>query len=264
MTTTKTAVVAVMTIALSIPLSAQWRRVVFSGKGQSVDEPAAHPLSYFTAKPFLRDDGEEFCVLCTPSGKAESAQRYMIRPMVNSVGVLAGFRIIDILYRANARGNVNATNAKWKSILVQVGPDRYKEIFHLQAFYTTASLGPTRIVRSGNEPVLATMDFDGGNGGGCWDGYWWFDSEGAHPLDFSPLEAAIRRRLSARRVSGATVQISCGRLNLGAQEVKSRIQESHAQCRSCDSIGELTARFRLDGALVRPVAIDFQPVKTLP
>jgi hypothetical protein len=264
MRTAKTAVVTVMTIALSIPLSAQWRRVVFSGKGQFVDEPAAHPLSYFTAKPFLRDDGAEFCVSCTPSGKAESARRYVIRPLVKPVGVLAGFRIVDIFYHANTRGTASATGTKWKSILVQVGPDRYKEIFHLQAFYTAASLGPTRILRSGNESVLATMDFDGGSGGGCWDGYWWFDNEGPHPLDFSALEASIRERLSAEHANAAKVQILCGALNLESQEVKSTIQESHAPCRSCGIIGEVMARFRLDGALVVPVAIDFHPVKTLP
>src|SRR6185437_16652068 len=96
MRTAQTAVVALMTIALSIPLSAQWRRMVFSAKGQFMDEPTAHPLSYFTANTFARDDGNEFCVSCTPPGKIQSAQKYTIQPTVKPVGALAGFRILDI------------------------------------------------------------------------------------------------------------------------------------------------------------------------
>jgi hypothetical protein len=264
MRTAKTAVLAVMTFALSIPLNAQWRRAVFSGKGEFVDEPAAHPLSYFTSNPFARDDGNEFCVSCASSDKAQSAHKYTIQPIVKPVGALAGFRILDIFYRANPQGSASASAAKWKSILVQVGPDRYKEIFHLQAFYTTASLKPTQILRSGNESVLATMDFDGGNGGGCWQGYWWFDSKGPHSLNFSPLEAAINERLSTAHENAARVQISCGALNLESQEVRSNIQKSHARCHACDIIGDLTARFRLDGASVLPVAIDLHPLKPFP
>src|SRR5207249_10579041 len=53
---------------------AQWQRTVFSGKGQFTDVPTPHPLSYFTADPFLRDDGGDFCEVCTPPDK----ERYVI------------------------------------------------------------------------------------------------------------------------------------------------------------------------------------------
>jgi hypothetical protein len=262
MTTTQTVVFALLTVAVSFPLSAQWKRAVFSGKGEFEDVPEAHALSYFTTNPFLRDDGAEFCTACTPSGKAESTRKYTVRSIVKPVGVLAGFRIINVLYYVNARADASATDAKWKSILVQV--DRYKEIFHLQAFYTTASIGPARIIQSGKESVLATMDLDGGNGGGCWEGYWWFANNGPNSLDFSPLEAAIRERLSALHEGDATFQISRSNLNLSSQYVKSGIQKSHPQCHACDGIGELTAHFRLDGALVQPATIEFQPGNTIP
>ena len=259
MIATRTAAVALVAFAAAVPASAQWRRVVLSGKGESVDVPAPHALSYFTANPFLRDDGNEFCEICTPSGKAASSQKYTIRSMVKPVGVLAGYTVVDVLYYPSplALANASVTAAKWKSILVQTGTDRYREIFHLQAFYTTASVEPSRIIQSGNEPVLVTMDLDGGNGGGCWEGYWWFDSTGPHPLDFSRLEAAIRERLSAAHQEDARVQISCANLNLKSQQVNSGVQKSHAQCRACDWVGKLTARFRLDG--VQPVAVEFYP-----
>ena len=49
--------------ALSLPANSQWRRLVFSGKGGFDDVPQEHPLSYFTANPFLRDDGDDLCGL---------------------------------------------------------------------------------------------------------------------------------------------------------------------------------------------------------
>ena len=179
--------------------------------------------------------------------------------MVKPVGVLAGYRVVDVLYYPSPLASASVTGAKWKSILVQTGTDRYMEIFHLQAFYTTASMEPSRILQSGNEPVLVTMDLDGGNGGGCWEGYWWFDSTGPHPLDSFRLETAIRERLSVAHQEDARFQISCSNLNLNTQQVNSGVQKSQAQCRACDRVGKLTARFRLDGALVQPVAVEFYP-----
>jgi hypothetical protein len=184
--------------ALSLPATGQWQRLVFSGKGGSDvrDVPVEHPLSYFTANPFLRDDGDDLCVLCTPEGKAKSAQHYSIRTEVRTVGTLAGYRIVDVFYYVGSREmNADLTDVKWKSILVQVGPDRFREIFHLSAFYTTVSIAPSRIIQSGTERILATTDGDGGNGGGCWEGYWWFDKAGPHSLNFAGLSIAIEERV---------------------------------------------------------------------
>jgi len=112
MIATRTAVVALLTFAAAVPATAQWQRVVLSGKGKSVDVPAPHALSYFTANPFLRDDANEFCELCTPSGKAASSQKYTIRSMVRPVGVLAGYRVVDVLYYPSPRANASVTGAK--------------------------------------------------------------------------------------------------------------------------------------------------------
>ena len=161
-----------LTVALCLPASGQWNRIVFSGKGESTDIPASHSLRYFTANPVLRDDGNDFCVLCTPEGRARSAEQYSIRPIVHPVGVLAGYRIVDVLYEIGKRGDSGQPQVGWKSILVRVGHDRFKEIFHLQASGGPPPLKPSSIVTSGNERVLSSMDFDGGVGGGCWEGYW--------------------------------------------------------------------------------------------
>ncbi len=205
-----------------------WERVVLSGKGESRDLPAPHPLSYFTENPLLRDDGFEFC-------RAFTSSEYSIRSEVKPVGELAGYLIVDVLYSVNTRG------VTWKSILVQTGADNYREIFHLQAFYTTFTLKRSRIVQSGNESVLVTMDKDGGNGGGCWEGYWWFDGSGPHAVDFSRLRAAITERLPR----DTSINMSCANLDLGSQQVQS---------------AGLTARFRLNGPVAEPASVIYHPL----
>jgi len=242
-------------LLLAIPATAQWSRVAFSGKGESVDVPQPHSLSYFTANPFLRDDGGDLCVDCSPQGRAKSALEYSIQPLVRPVGVLAGYRVLDVLYSVGKRNDPSRNEVTWKSILVQVGPDRYKEIFHLQASGGPPSLKPSSIINSGNERVLATMDSDGGNGGGCWEGYWWFDRAGPHPLDFTRVESAMQQRIPKQTLFFG----SCSDLDLKSQLIQSGVQKAHAECHACDWVGEVTGRFRLAGAVAEPIAIDFKP-----
>jgi hypothetical protein len=245
--------------ALSLPATGQWQRLVFGGKGGFEDVPSEHPLSYFIAKPFLRDDSDDLCLRCKPNDKSQSAEHYSIRTKVAPVGVLAGYRIFDVLYYVGSSEiNRKLTDVKWKSILVQVGQNRFKEIFHLSTFYTTVSIQPSNIVQSGNEQVLTTMDGDGGNGGGCWEAYWWFDQAGPHRLDFAALSKAIGEHIP----KNTSYQMSCSFLNLETQQVNTGVQRIPAKCHACDWIGEVTARFRLDGAIARPLEIQFKPSET--
>ena len=246
-----------LAIALLVPALGQWQRVVMSGKGQSRDVPAPHPLRYFTDNPFLRDDADDLCTACTPENKARSADQYSIQSTTKPVGVLAGFHIVDVLYQVSPRNGstwIGPGQVNWKFILIQVGPDRYREIFHLQAFYFTASLTPSRIIQSGGERVLATMDPVGGNGGECWEGYWWFDHAGPHALDFSRVETAIKNA-----VPGDTrFRMSCSNLDLASERISSGVQKSQFSCMACDFVGEVTARFRLRGPIAEPVAVNFK------
>src|SRR5579872_5189922 len=143
----------------------QWMRLSFSGKGRSTDRAAPHRLDYFTRDPFLRDDGHDFCLTCTPSDR----EKIRIETEVHPVGTLSGFPVVEIFYRFRAnndranndQANSDQTNnnakpgpVKWKSILIrtgadQTGADQYVEIYHLQAYYTTVSLKPAWIMQSG-------------------------------------------------------------------------------------------------------------------
>ncbi len=245
----KILLIALLALASALPAGAQWQRVVLSGKGEKEDTAAAHSLKYFTANPALRDDGQDL-------GRPHE---YSFRTVTKPVGELAGYRILDVLCYVRGRGTAlqfaSGDQVKWKFILVRTGPDRYREIFHLQALYTTVSLTPSRIVHSGGERVLATMDSDGGNGGGCWEDYWWFDKDGPHALDFSRVRAAIKTRTPENTVTPT----ACANLDLAAQRITTWVQKANPSCHACDFLGELTAEFRLDGPIALPSKIDYKP-----
>lgn len=174
--------------------------------------------------------------------------------MVETVGVLAGYRILDVLYLMTSPVNPDRAQAGWKSIL-QVGPDRYREIFHLQASGGPPPLQSSHIIQSVGERVLSAMDSDGGVGGGCWERYWWFDRSGPHDLDFSRLEAAMSERIP----KGSRLGIfTCSQLDLKSGRAHTAVQKVNAECHACDFVGEVTARFRLNGAIVEPIAVTFK------
>jgi hypothetical protein len=112
------------------PADSQFQRQVFSEKGGSIDTPEPHPLGFFVEEPFLRDDADELCSDCSLTGKANTADRFAIRPAVRQIGELAAFRIVEVLYCVAPKGS-SLEHVKWKSILVQRAPDQYAEIFHL-------------------------------------------------------------------------------------------------------------------------------------
>ena len=243
-----------LVLLLPSPSPGQWQRILYSGKGGSRDTQSAHPLAYFTANPFLRDDGADFCDDCrTAKSKAESAKNYTPSTEIHDVGTLSGFRVVDILYQFVDHRRPELGKMGWKSILVQNGPDKYVEIYHLQASYTTAVLSPAKLVHVDDALVLMTQDSDGGNGGGCWEGYWWFDAKGPHAVDFSPLVQEITKHVPPASIFWST----CWALHLEEQEVKSYVQKADAKCRTCDLLGEVTAHFRLHGAIAEATAVSF-------
>jgi hypothetical protein len=243
----------VLVISLASPVFAQWQRAVSSGKGTFTDVPAPHPLRYFTANPYLRDDGDDLCARCAPGRRPGAEREYVISSEVQRLGTLAGFPIVQILYRVGPRAEGKPANVRWKSLLVQVGEDLYREIYHLQAYYIVPPLESAEIIKVGGEEVLATDDSVGGNGGGCWEEYWWFDSSGPHELDFSQVRTSIIEHIP----SGANFQMSCWALHLGGEFIKSYVQKANPHCMACDMLGEVTADFQLHGALAVPTKVTY-------
>lgn len=245
-----------LVVLLSSASWGQWQRILYRGKGESRDVQSAHPLTYFTSNPCLRDDGGDLyqdgdnCGIS--KSRTGSANGYTVSTQAHDVGTLSGFRVVEILYEFGDRRQPELEKLRWKSILVQNGRELYVEVYRLQA-YLRAPLTPAKLVHVGDELVLMTQDSDGGNGGGCWEGYWWFDADGPHAIDFSPLIQEITKHIPP----ASTFWSTCWALHLEDREVKSYIQKADAKCRSCDFLGEVTAHFRLHGGTAEATDVNF-------
>ncbi len=243
---------------LTLPSWGQWQRQVFTVKGNWRDQAVPHPLSYYTANPFLRDDGNLLCMKCdTADGKAATAEQYAFALHQRQVGTLAGFNILEISYQFTDRQQRDAGDVWWKSILVQTkkDTDEYAEIYHLQTWMRPDDLKPTEILHASNEDILGTRDFEGGNGGYCWETYWWFDDAGPHEVDFSAVVSAMDKRVPVH----TTYRSDCWALNISKEEISSPVQKGDAQCHACDYVGTVTAHFQFKGASAEPRKVEFRP-----
>lgn len=183
--------------------------------------PATHTLSYYTVE------------------KDKS-----VRAEVKTVGVLGGYRVVDVLHRRGGHEVGAPKPVQRKAILVQVGLDRFREIHRCEApARASAVVASSSIVFSDGEPVLAS-------GGG---GYWWFDSHGPHPLDFTRLREAIRKELPA----DVALPSSYSWLSFESRVGRVWVRKPGAQCRACDYAGALTVRFQLQGPAVVPAEVYF-------
>jgi hypothetical protein len=241
-----------MILCLLITASASgqvWQRHVQSGKGDSFDTPTAHPLAYFTRGPFLRDDGDDDCADCTPAGKAEVHTQHKFTTEVRRVGELHGFAIYDVFYRFD--DHVDTGEIDWKSILVQVAPGRFREIYHLQP--TAALIEPSFFLKSASEEILATRDLIPGTGNYSYEDYFWFSSAGAVRIDTGAINKAVQSVLPA----GSAIWKGGG-LDMTAPSYHSSVwKEGDANC--CPSGGSVDVKFRLDRDRVIVTSTHFTP-----
>jgi hypothetical protein len=111
------------------------------------------------------------------------------------------------------------------------------------------------IYGSGENAILGTYDPDTGNGGGCVDGYWWFDNSGPHEVDFSAVFAAISKAIP----KNATFTGNCWALDPQHSRIKSTVQRSDAECHACGMLGEIEAKYRIEHGVSKPLAVVFRP-----
>jgi hypothetical protein len=242
-------------LSIAAPLTAEWKRMV-QGKDYSHDISSAHPLAYFTRNPFLRDDSSSLCADCrTAEGKANSAFSYKANVKMRQVGVISGLPVLEVDYAFTDRQD-DSFIERWISILVKTGPHAYNEIYHLQAEGAIAlPIEPARIVHVPGGDILMIMNLDGGNGGGCYEGYWRITGSGNTQIDFSPL----RKEVEAHIPAGTRYIPSCWALDLDHHMLRSGVQKINAECHACDWVGEITAHFRLEGNLVEATDVAFEP-----
>jgi hypothetical protein len=257
---------AVLVIITPTLLSAQVQRKISTAKGDSLDAPAPHPLSWWTKDP-LRLDASGDLLIGKPAndGAIVTAQDYRVNQTVTTLGTIAGLRIMQVLTTIDAGPRIVASGwasageppAQWKSLLVQAGAeDQYLEIYTLQAesgLYQ--AMKPAAIYGVGPEAILGTYDPDSGNGGGCNDGYWWFDKSGPHAVDFSPLEQAIGRVVP----HNSTYIPNCWALHPEKAELQSWVQRTDADCHACGGLGTIYAQYKIQSGAAIPISVRFEP-----
>jgi hypothetical protein len=186
---------AAMFVSLSIhAFAADWQRVIDAASDSGTDVPAPQNLSYFVEFPELRNLDEYICHLCSPAERAKRIGdlRGPSRGMsaeVRRVGVVKGFEIFDVFYRESDDEDTLGEAPIWKSIIVKVGPDRYREIYLYQCGYIQ-EMHPSVLMG----PVLYTRRQEG-NMGMQPEEYFWFDESGPTNVDKAAIVEAASRVL---------------------------------------------------------------------
>ena len=248
--------------------SAQVQTKIATAKGSSLETPVPHALTWWTHDPLRLDaTGDLMIGIRARDGQAVTAQDYRVKQEVKWIGTIAGRKIVQIVTTIDAgprivsSGWASAGQApiQWKSLLVQTGADgQYVEIYELQADSGLfMPMTPAAIYGAGPDAILGTYDPDTGNGGGCDDGYWWFDRDGAHEVNFSPLYDAIARVLP--RESHFTR--NCWALHPEKSQLRSWVQKNDAECHACGGLGEVHAEYRIEHGAAIPVSVHFEPEK---
>ena len=253
--------VLAVTLLLGSAISSggQLQRILVASDGQVThDVPVPHSLAWWTHDPLQLDESGDLLI----GPKVLTARDYQVQQKVTTLGTIADHRIVQVLTTIHAGPRVatfggpavDGPPAQWKSLLVGVGANWYVEIYGLQSNWGLYKIGSAGIYRSGANSILGTDDPDGGNGGGCSDGYWWFDKAGAHPVDFTKLEDAIRSAIPKE----GTYTGSCSALHPAEAYLESRVQRRDAKCHVCGVVGTVHARYRIQSGVAIPVSVRFE------
>ena len=171
--------VLAVTLLLGSAISSggQLQRILVASDGQVThDVPVPHSLAWWTHDPLQLDESGDLLI----GPKVLTARDYQVQQKVTTLGTIADHRIVQVLTTIHAGPRVatfggpavDGPPAQWKSLLVGVGANRYVEIYGLQSNWGLYKIGSAGIYRSSGNSILGTDDPDGGNGGGCSDGYW--------------------------------------------------------------------------------------------
>ncbi len=246
---TITTALTIFACLLSFHGNSLWQRHIQSGKGDAFDTPEPHPLAYFTADPFLRDDGDQFCSVCTPEGKATVHTEHTFTVETRHVGALHGFEIYDVYYRFD--DHVGTSKIDWKSILVKVGPDQFREIYHLQP--TDAIITPSHVLNAVDEKILATHDVIPGTGNYYYEDYFWFSAAGPERIDIERITKEVQSILP----DGLGVWKGGGLDMISGTYLSQVWKEGDANC--CPTGGTVILRFRLDGSHIFLLSKSYDP-----
>jgi hypothetical protein len=248
---------AALMLAAANHATTPMQRVLYTDKQDIRDTPVPHPLNWWTKNPLRLDvSGDLMIGQKAEDGHIVTAADYALTQNVKRLGEIAGYRILQVDTKID-RGDPD-NSSWWKSLLVEVGRGKYVEIYGLQSDFLVVGEGhnfwSAGIYGSGPDAILGTYDSDGGNGGGCRDGYWWFDRAGAHPVDFKPLYRAINRVIP----KGSTYISGCWTMHPREGYFESLVQSDDARCHACGYMGTVHASFQIRHGVAIPGTVQFK------
>jgi len=260
------AVLACLVVSVHPSAQAQWQSTVSSLLGIEMVPSDPHPLAYWTSNPISQHKGDTLCFGCPRRGGGViTAQDYSGESSIAEVGTIAGYRIVQVNNRVVAKDAPPDSprfqypagyrrNIEYKILLAQTGPNQFREIYHLENDNGVfPPLTKARIVQTTDNPVLVTMDSDGGNAGGCYSGYWSFDRSGPHPLAFDAANAAIEKVIPANSYPFA----QCQAIDFDTQKINAWVL-SDPGCKAC-FVGNAVVQFVVRGSAIEPVRTEFVP-----
>jgi len=255
---------SLITVALlfcsTLSSQSQFQRTLVTGGGDTSDTPSpSHPLAWWTHNPLELDETGDLMI----GPHTLTSSDYRVHQTIKTLGTIAGHRVIEILTTIHAGPrvltfggpSVDGPPARWKSLLVQTGPDRYREIYTLQDNWGSYVAGTAGIYGTGPDAILGTDDPGTGNGGyDCSDGYWWFDKSGPHPVDFTRLQEAIGKAIP----KGSTYLGGCANLHPKDNFLESWVQAADAKCHGCAGLGTVHANYTIQNGVAIPGYVNFQ------
>jgi hypothetical protein len=279
----KMLVCVVLLLFAICPASAQWEHIGDDNKGGALrtSVPSSpHPLQFYLTPSRDRDPGNSLCLGCKVNdGQEVSLQDYAVETSKQVIGESFGKKILQIELSFNVKqGSViqhlnheweekeeragrnvsfdNLVPVKWKSIVMESSADMYNELYFIvdDRVYVRP-LSKARLLEVGGAQLLATNDPIDGTGGFCTEGYWVLQPNGPWWLDFTAVHEKIEKLITDDAVAMAT---GCWALSIDKGEVRSPVQGKDAECRSCDNLGTVVVRFRIDGHRAVPVSSFFK------
>jgi hypothetical protein len=254
---------ATLVLGFAMSSSGQSQRILVTDEGETHDVPVPHSLAWWTHNPLRLDESGHLLMGTKADGVHTITTRdYQVQQKVTTLGTIKGHRIVQVLTTIHAGPHVviygeRATDdppAQWKNLLVEVGSNRYVEIYGLQFDWIRSHIGSAGIYGSAPDSILGTYDPSDGNGGYCSEGYWWFDAAGEHPVDFTALENAVGRAIPKE----GTYTRSCSALNAAESRLDSWVQRIDAKCHTCGGLGTVHARYRIQKGVAIPVSVHFE------
>ena len=211
-------------------------------------------LSYFSEQrreEFLRAETDN---CADPS----SCKGLKVKVSQDRLGAPLNRAIIQIVYTfAGETGAKQTAQPYWKSILIESGPGRYRELLLLknEGGFWTWPPSTARILSAGTTKVLVTSDQTTSRDLYCTGQFWVLDKSGASIADFSGVLSAIQKALPT---GTQNVTPMCDAVHLEALRVVADIQKVNPDSGNIGIEGHVVVKFRFDGARAVPVSAAFR------